>query len=188
MHRNGPFETAVGSGSVLGDTKYILGITKYFHYDRDMIARSDNAQTSELVDKLVQFSFAIQDALNRVSAEHDLSVTQLRLLGILRDRTPPMTAIAEHLGLDPSSVTGLVGRAERRGLVSRAASTHDARVTIVSATSKGLRVSRQLAAIVTDEIDALVRLVPPAERTCIMRVVASILDAEVGRRLSLNSR
>lgn len=141
-----------------------------------MAAKPDTAQTSELVDSLVQLSFAIQDVLARVSADHNLSVTQLRLLGILRDRTPPMTAIAEHLGLDRSSITGLVGRAERRGLVSRTVSKHDARVTIVSATSRGLYVGRQLAAKVTSEIESLVGHVPKTERDCMVRVAESVLD------------
>lgn len=148
-----------------------------------MVSKPDTARTSELVDSLVQLSFAIQEVLTRVSAERNLSVTQLRLLGILRDRTPPMTAIAEHLGLDRSSITGLVGRAERRGLVSRTVSKHDARVTIVSATSKGLLVGRQVAAKVTSEIESLVGHVPKTERDCLVRVAESVLNTEIGQGL-----
>ncbi len=140
-----------------------------------MAPRSDGTRTSELVDSLVQLSFAIQDVLARVSAEHNLSITQLRLLGILRDRTPPMTAIAEHLRLDRSSVTGLVSRAEGRGLVSRTAAKHDARVIIVRATARGRRVGRELAAMVTSEIDALVEHVPTTDRACFVRVAESVL-------------
>ena len=147
-----------------------------------MAAKPDSAQTSELVDSLVQLGFAIHDALVRVSAAHNLSVTQLRLLGILRDRTPPMTAIAEHLGLDRSSVTGLVDRAERRGLVARTTSTQDARVTIVSATSSGLELGMRLAAMVTTEIDALVGRVSSVDRDCIVRAATAVLDAQVDGR------
>jgi DNA-binding MarR family transcriptional regulator len=144
-----------------------------------MVAKPGTGPTSELVDSLVQLSFAVHDVLTRASAEFNLSVTQLRLLGILRDRTPPMTAIAEHLGLDRSSVTGLIDRAERKGLVSRAISTHDARVTIVSITSAGSDVGSKLAAMVTTEIKTLVGPVPRTERDCIVRVATSILDAQV---------
>ena len=146
-----------------------------------VVAEPDTARTSDLVDALVQLSFAVQEVLARASAQHNLSVTQLRLLGILRDRTPPMTAIADHLGLDRSSVTGLVDRAERRGLVARTTSAHDARVTIVSATATGLDVARQLAATVTTDIEALVRHVPRAERNRIVRVAIAVLGAPVGR-------
>src|SRR5258705_339300 len=42
------------------------------------------------VDALVQLSFAVMDALTRAAAEHELSATQVRLLGILRDRSPTL--------------------------------------------------------------------------------------------------
>ena len=72
------------------------------------------------VDGLAQLSFLIQGMLERRAAEHDLSIIQTRLLGVLRDRTPTMHELARFLGLDKSSATGLVDRAERRGLVAPA--------------------------------------------------------------------
>jgi DNA-binding MarR family transcriptional regulator len=153
-----------------------------------VVAKPDTARTPELVDALVQLSFAVQEVLARASAQHNLSVTQLRLLGILRDRTPPMTAIADHLGLDRSSVTGLVDRAERRGLVARTTSTQDARVTIVSATPRGLDVARQLAATVTSDIEALARHVPRAERDRIVRVASAVLGPSAERGVATPAR
>jgi MarR family transcriptional regulator, lower aerobic nicotinate degradation pathway regulator len=136
--------------------------------------RLDGGATPPLVDALVQVSFAVQDVLTRVAAEHDLSLTQLRLLGILRDRTPAMAAIAQHLGLDPSSVSGLVDRAERRGLVVRSTATHDARVTIVSVTPTGRDLSAQLAMAVMARLDELVGPATVAERALIVRLAESI--------------
>jgi MarR family transcriptional regulator, lower aerobic nicotinate degradation pathway regulator len=48
-----------------------------------------------------------------------MSVTQLRMLGILRDREPAMLDLASHLKLENSSVIGLINRGEKRGLVER---------------------------------------------------------------------
>jgi DNA-binding MarR family transcriptional regulator len=146
-----------------------------------MAVKRDTALTSELVDALVELSFAVHDVLTRASAEFDLSVTQLRLFGMLRDRKPPMTAIAEHLGLDRSSVTGLVDRAERRGLVARTTSPNDARVTVVSATPAAFAVGRRVAAKVSTEIEALAGHVPGAERDSIVRLATAIRDAQVER-------
>ncbi|ERK69221.1 hypothetical protein N136_04459, partial [Leifsonia aquatica ATCC 14665] len=70
-----------------------------------------------LVDALVQTSFVVTGVLTRVAAERDLSLTQLRMLGVLRDRRPRMAQLAALLGLDKSTVSGLIERAERRGLV-----------------------------------------------------------------------
>jgi MarR family transcriptional regulator, lower aerobic nicotinate degradation pathway regulator len=134
----------------------------------------DEGATPPFVDALVQVSFAVQDVLTRTAAEHDLSVTQLRLLGILRDRTPAMAAIAHHLGLDPSSVSGLIDRAERRGLVVRSTATHDGRVTIVSVTPTGRDLSAQMATAVVARLEELVRDATLAERALIVRLAESI--------------
>ena len=89
------------------------------------------------VDALVQLSFLIQGELARVAAAHDLSLIQVRLLGILRDRRPGMLELARHLDLDKSSMTGLVTRAEKRGLVKRERSPHDGRGILVALAPAG---------------------------------------------------
>src|SRR4029077_13717636 len=58
------------------------------------------------VDGLAQLSFVIQGLLERQAAAHDLTMAQVRLLGVLRDRTPTMLELARLLGLDKSSTTG----------------------------------------------------------------------------------
>jgi hypothetical protein len=56
---------------------------------------------SDVVDSLVLASFTVIALLSRVAAEHDLSLTQLRVLAILRDREPTMAELAGYLGLEP---------------------------------------------------------------------------------------
>ncbi|MFD3581950.1 MarR family winged helix-turn-helix transcriptional regulator [Streptomyces sp. NPDC058683] len=105
-----------------------------------------------IVDSLAQLSFLVQAALGKVAAEHGLSAVQLRLLGVLRDRTPGMQELARHLGLDKSSMTGLVDRAERRDLVRRSPSPHDRRSLLVSITPEGQKLARRCAADAEREI------------------------------------
>ena len=152
----------------------LLGDTNYINYDFTVPPEPIAADTSPFVDALVQLSFAVQEVLTRVAAGHDLSVTQLRLLGVLRDRTPAMAAIARHLSLDPSSVSGLIDRAERRGLVSRSTPTHDARVTLISVTPSGRDVTKELAAAVTARLEELVGHASPSERDVIVRLAESV--------------
>src|SRR5690242_19489411 len=97
----------------------------------------------EIVDALAQLSFLVQGELARIAAGRELSIIQLRLLGALRDRTPGMQELARHLGLDKSSVTGLVTRAERRGLVQRSPAAHDGRIVQVSLTPRGQELVRE---------------------------------------------
>src|SRR6185437_3757854 len=89
------------------------------------------------VDGLAQLSFVIMGMLERRAAEHELSIPATRLLGVLRDHEPTMQELARLLDLDKSSVTGLVDRAERRGLVARAPSPVDRRATLVRLTDEG---------------------------------------------------
>src|ERR1700722_12237485 len=85
-----------------------------------------------IVDGLAQLSFLVWGILAKRAAHHDLSMIQTRLLGVLRDRQPGMNELATLLELDKSSVTGLVDRAEKRGLVTRTVSTTDRRAVRVS--------------------------------------------------------
>jgi DNA-binding MarR family transcriptional regulator len=90
-----------------------------------------------IVDALGQLSFFVQGILARHAGAHDLSMVQTRLLGVLRDRHPTMQELARLLELDKSSVTGLVDRAEKRGLVVRTPSIEDRRAVRVTLTSEG---------------------------------------------------
>ncbi|MET9612099.1 MarR family winged helix-turn-helix transcriptional regulator [Kitasatospora indigofera] len=97
-----------------------------------------------LVDGLVRSAFQIMGVLTRIAAEHDLSLTQLRVLGILRDRRPRMSDLAAYLGLDKSTLSGLIDRAERRGLLARAANPEDKRVVDVLITDAGRELTARL--------------------------------------------
>ncbi len=87
------------------------------------------ADDSELstVEALARLAFAVGARLEAHAAEEGLSIQQVRLLGILRDRTPSINELAAHVGVDKSSMSGAVLRAERRGLVSRVPDERDRR-------------------------------------------------------------
>ena len=139
---------------------------------------ADDGQPLNTVDALVQLSFLIQRVLADTGAEHDLSITQIRLLGILRDRQPGMLELGNHLGLDKSSMTGLVSRAEKRGLVQRSTSPQDGRAVLVSLTAHGRQLTEQCAAEVTHRITALTEHFTPAQRTQLTRLAAALIRAQ----------
>ncbi|MBF4161608.1 MarR family winged helix-turn-helix transcriptional regulator [Nocardioides acrostichi] len=113
----------------------------------------DLGDDEELLDAVVQTAFTVTSVLNRVAAKHDLSLTQLRTLGILRDRTPRIAVLADFLGLEKSTMSGLISRAEQRGLLERSTDPDDARATIVAMTDVGL----ELADKVRDEVHQSLR-------------------------------
>jgi DNA-binding MarR family transcriptional regulator len=111
------------------------------------IDRADD-QLGELRDALAQVSFTLMAVLTEVAAEHDLSLTQLRVLGILRDREPTMADLATFTGLERSTISGLIDRAAQRGLVTKTADPHDGRSVRVTLTES----ARGLVPVVTAAI------------------------------------
>jgi DNA-binding MarR family transcriptional regulator len=114
-----------------------------------------------LVDALAQSAFVVMGAVTRVGAAHELSLTQMRVLGILRDRRLRMAELATFLGLEKSTMSGLVERAERRGLLARAKSAGDGRAVDVFMTPAGRELAERVHAEVrralaptTDRLDA----------------------------------
>jgi DNA-binding MarR family transcriptional regulator len=91
----------------------------------------------ELPELLARLSFEVIGRLARLSAEEDMSLTQLRMLAILRDRRLRMAELAAALGTDRSSTSGLVSRAEQRGLVERVPAVDDKRGFTVSLSPQG---------------------------------------------------
>lgn len=129
------------------------------------------------VDGLAQLSFVVQGLLERRAAEHDLSVIQTRLLGVLRDRMPTMNALAKLLALDKSSITGLVDRAERRGLVVRIPSTADRRSVLVSLTDEGRSLASEVATRFEADVSTMLDGLRPSDRAALSRVVSRVLVA-----------
>ena len=115
-----------------------------------------------MLDALVQLSFSVHELIARVAARHDLSVTQARLLGILRDRDPAMSDLRDHLVLEKSSVSGLIDRAERRGLVVRSTGHSDGRAVHVRLTEQGAELATRFAGEVYAELEVL--LAPLSDR------------------------
>jgi MarR family transcriptional regulator, lower aerobic nicotinate degradation pathway regulator len=135
-----------------------------------------------LVDALAQLSFAVQGSLGRIAGAHELSIVQARLLGILRDRRPTINELAGFLSLDKSSVTGLVDRAEDRGLVRRVASKLDRRSVQVAITAAGQRVIDRATATFESEIALLVGDLDAADRKKLATLASSVVVGDARRR------
>jgi DNA-binding MarR family transcriptional regulator len=127
------------------------------------------------VDALVRLSFQVQAVVADVGARHDLSVTQVRLLGVLRDRTPGMQELAGHLGLDKSSVSGLIDRAEKRGLVRRKAGATDRRLVHVMLTAAGRRLASTLEAAVAARMAELVAPLTVQQERDLVKLTGKLL-------------
>jgi DNA-binding MarR family transcriptional regulator len=123
---------------------------------------------SELDARLI----AIWRAVGRVQ-RHELSRTAASVLAVLRDHGPQrVTALAAHEAVAQPTMTTLVGRLERDGLVARGGDPADARAVLVTLTGEGrsrlqrirdaraAAIEERLAALDPDERDALAAALP----------------------------
>jgi len=101
---------------------------------------------SELVDEMT--SWNPRDRMNafRSWLKGSLSLIHLHVLTVLEADGPlPMSKLAETLDVSDASATGIVGRMEERGLVERSHAETDRRVVLVSATTAGDAIFRDMA-------------------------------------------
>jgi DNA-binding MarR family transcriptional regulator len=145
---------------------------------------ADSAAQRELIDALVTTSFVTMAVLNRISAEYDLSLTQFRVLAILRDRRVKMSELADYLGLDKSTISGLVDRAEKRGLLQRAPNTADGRAVDVFLSPAGTELADRGAALVARSLSPMTSVLTGTEARRLTTLLEYILPAAPSLRAS----
>ncbi|WP_020496261.1 MarR family winged helix-turn-helix transcriptional regulator [Sciscionella marina] len=144
----------------------------------------DRAPAPELglVDGLIQLSFILQAILGRLASQEGLSVTQLRMLAVLDDREIGMRALAGILELEKSSVTGLVDRAERRGLVQRVAVPGNRRAVHVTVTDSGRSIVHLVHDAVRSEIGHLADTLSERQQSSFRRCLETLIHHYVTHR------
>jgi DNA-binding MarR family transcriptional regulator len=131
-----------------------------------------------LMDALVRTTFQVTGVLTRVGAANDLSLTQLRVFGILRDRRPRVTELAAYLGLDKSTMSGLIDRAERRGLLARDRNPHDGRAVDVFLTPAGHELTRRLYDEVRRTLAPELGRLRPEQRAHLLALLEPLLNPD----------
>ena len=113
---------------------------------------------------LVRLSFLVQAIYSEVAEKHELTVAQAQLICVVKERARGMSELAAMLRLEKSSLSGLVDRAEQRGLLSRRAEGEDRRATMLVLTEVGLPLAEAFYAEVTERLTLVVGALPPRER------------------------
>ena len=132
-------------------------------------------ESAELIDALAQTAFATMGGLTKIASDNDLSLTQLRVLAILRDRRLRMTDLVAYLGLEKSTLTGLIARAEARGLVTRAPNPDDKRAVDVMLSDQGRVLAAQLAEDLAKYLDPLVQSLDASEQSALRDLLTTAL-------------
>lgn len=134
------------------------------------------APEGELPDLLARLSLEVVGRLARLAAEEEMSLTQLRMLAILRDRRLRMAELATALGTDRSSTSGLIGRAERRGLVAREQATDDKRGYTVSLSPEGHAFARRVEERTFATLEPLLHHLGPSDRRAFTALLTRVVE------------
>ena len=136
--------------------------------------------SERLIDALVPTAFVTMAALNKIGADNDLSLTLIRVLGILWDRRLRMAELADRLGLKKSTMTGLINRAEQRGLVERAPNAVDDRAIDVFLTGEGAALVERLRAQGQQELAPLTERLNASDQRLLTDLLWRMLESPKG--------
>ncbi|HEX6469003.1 MAG TPA: MarR family transcriptional regulator [Streptosporangiaceae bacterium] len=124
---------------------------------------------------LLQLTTLVQGIYARVSERHDLTPVQAKLLCVLLDGPRGMAELAQCFGVEKAALTGLMDRAERRGLARRSPVPGDRRALRVTLTDAGHRTAVAFHAEVNAELGRLVATLPPHDREQFSGTMAEII-------------
>ncbi len=128
-------------------------------------------------DGLIQLSRLVQGIHSRISERHNLPPVQAKLLCVLAFGPRGMAELAQLFGVEKAALTGLVDRAERRGLAKRVPVPGDRRALRVTLSDTGSRVAHAFHADATEELNRLLTPLAPAEREHFRSMMATIIAA-----------
>jgi DNA-binding MarR family transcriptional regulator len=133
-----------------------------------------------VVSGLVRSAFLVNAVYAESAREHGLTSQQGQLLCVLMARPCGMGELGAMLGLAKSSITGLVDRTERNGLVRRESDPQDTRAVRVALTSRGSRLVEEFYAETCLRVEKLSTGLSEAERATLGDLLGRVvLDNKV---------
>jgi DNA-binding MarR family transcriptional regulator len=120
-------------------------------------------QGDDILDQLRKIIRGLNLESKRVQKECGISIPQLLCLNHLRQSTAFQSttkALSERLNLNPSTISGIVSRLEKRGYVARLPKREDRRVTYISLTAEGERMFEQAPDLLDQQLNERIASLP----------------------------
>ncbi|MFG1646104.1 MarR family winged helix-turn-helix transcriptional regulator [Amycolatopsis sp. NPDC049252] len=129
-----------------------------------------------VVAGLVRSSFLVNAVYTESAREYGLTVQQGQLLCVLMAQPYGMGELGATLGLEKSSLTGLVDRAVRRGLVRREPVPDDRRAVQVVLTGEGRELAEDFYAATCRRVEDLAAGLPAADRDRLAALLGRVVE------------
>lgn len=114
----------------------------------------DNTNILIKIRKIIR---AINLESKKIQKEHGVSIPQVLCLGFLsrsHDFQAGQQQIREYLNLNASTVTGIIGRLEKKGLIARLPKSGDKRITTIALTAKGSDLLERIPPLMHERLSA----------------------------------
>jgi DNA-binding MarR family transcriptional regulator len=134
-----------------------------------------DATQIDVATGLVQLTSLVQGVYARVSERHNLTPVQAKLLCVLLDGPRGMAELAQCFGVEKAALTGLMDRAERRGLAQRSPVPGDRRALQVTLTDAGHRAAVAFHAEVSAALSRLISPLAANDREHFRSTMAEII-------------
>ncbi|MFC4014232.1 MarR family winged helix-turn-helix transcriptional regulator [Nonomuraea purpurea] len=161
--------TKTGQSSAATDSGAGLGCAG------DGVQAGLDAAQMDAATGLVQLTALVQGLYARVSERHGLTPVQAKLLCVLLDGPRGMADLAHCFGVEKAALTGLMDRAERRGLARRSPVPGDRRALQVTLTDAGHEAATAFHAEVSAELSHLITPLADDDREQFRTTMAQII-------------
>lgn len=143
-----------------------------------MVKRDDGS--TGIAAALVRSAFLVDAVYAESAREYGLTPQQGQLLCVLMGKPYGMTELGATLGLAKSSLTGLVDRTERNGLVRREPDSKDTRAVRVALSARGSRLAGEFYAETCRRVEQLAAGLSAAEHATLTALLGRVvLDNKV---------
>jgi DNA-binding MarR family transcriptional regulator len=128
-----------------------------------------------VVTGLVRSSFLVNAVYAESGREHGITPQQGQLLCVLMGQPYGMRELGLTLGLAKSSLTGLVDRTERNGLVRRETDPQDARAVRVELTPRGSKLAEAFYAETCRRVEELAAGLDESEQATLAELLGRVV-------------
>ncbi|MEO3810963.1 MarR family transcriptional regulator [Sphaerisporangium sp. B11E5] len=134
-----------------------------------------NDTEMDIPTALVRLTALVQGVYARASERHGLTPVQARLLCVLLSGPRGMADLAQCFGVEKAALTGLMDRAERRGLAQRSSVPGDRRALQVTLTEAGHQAATAFHTEVNAELTHLTSSLTEDDREHLRTTMAEII-------------
>lgn len=111
-------------------------------------------------------------------AEFDITPVQYSLMSALAEHAPlDQASLAAEIGIDRTTVAGVLSRLEGRGLVARNGNDRDRRLKMCKLTAKGLQLLKRMEPAARRAHDRTVAALDPQTRRIFAQALERLVDA-----------